>query len=154
MYKRQAIPPTLVSQNLNSISKNLSIPDWFLLAYWRNPKADALASPFLSKNDGRALDGIWSWAAVRHPWPTRGGLIASSGLTRVAVRRCSSMLTVFETLWYACLAYTGFILYRRWVVYSRTRHFILEQRRKAVSYTHLTLPTICLTCRSRWSPYH
>ena len=25
---------------------------------------------------------------------------------------------------------------------------------KAVSYTHLTLPTICLTCRSRWSPYH
>ena len=23
-----------------------------------------------------------------------------------------------------------------------------------VSYTHLTLPTICLTCRSRWSPYH
>ena len=94
---------TLVSQNLNSISKNLSIPDWFLLAYWRNPKADALASPFLSKNDGRALDGIWSWATVRHPWPTRGGLIASSGLTRVAVRRCSSMLTVFETLWYACL---------------------------------------------------
>lgn len=41
------------------------------------------------------------------------------------------MPTVFETLWYACLAYTGFILYRRWVVYSRTRHFILEQRRKA-----------------------
>ena len=24
---------------------------------------------------------------------------------------------------------------------------------KAVSYTHLTLPTICV-CRSRWSPYH
>ena len=23
-----------------------------------------------------------------------------------------------------------------------------------VSYTHLTLPTIRLTCRSRWSPYH
>ena len=23
-----------------------------------------------------------------------------------------------------------------------------------VSYTHLTLPTILLTCRSRWSPYH
>ena len=23
----------------------------------------------------------------------------------------------------------------------------------AVSYTHLTLPTICV-CRSRWSPYH
>ena len=24
----------------------------------------------------------------------------------------------------------------------------------AVSYTHLTLPTTCLSCRSRWSPYH
>ena len=24
---------------------------------------------------------------------------------------------------------------------------------KSVSYTHLTLPTICM-CRSRWSPYH
>ena len=25
---------------------------------------------------------------------------------------------------------------------------------KAVSYTHLTLPTIAAECRSRWSPYH
>ena len=25
---------------------------------------------------------------------------------------------------------------------------------KAVSYTHLTLPTITVRCRSRWSPYH
>ena len=25
---------------------------------------------------------------------------------------------------------------------------------KAVSYTHLTLPTNCAVCRSRWSPYH
>ena len=25
---------------------------------------------------------------------------------------------------------------------------------KAVSYTHLTLPTNTVTCRSRWSPYH
>ena len=24
----------------------------------------------------------------------------------------------------------------------------------AVSYTHLTLPTTRLVCRSRWSPYH
>ena len=23
-----------------------------------------------------------------------------------------------------------------------------------VSYTHLTLPTTCNLCRSRWSPYH
>ena len=26
--------------------------------------------------------------------------------------------------------------------------------RAAVSYTHLTLPTILNQCRSRWSPYH
>ena len=26
--------------------------------------------------------------------------------------------------------------------------------REAVSYTHLTLPTILRSCRSRWSPYH
>ena len=25
---------------------------------------------------------------------------------------------------------------------------------KAVSYTHLTLPTTARRCRSRWSPYH
>ena len=25
---------------------------------------------------------------------------------------------------------------------------------KPVSYTHLTLPTILRSCRSRWSPYH
>ena len=24
----------------------------------------------------------------------------------------------------------------------------------AVSYTHLTLPTMVYQCRSRWSPYH
>ena len=24
----------------------------------------------------------------------------------------------------------------------------------AVSYTHLTLPTMLAQCRSRWSPYH
>ena len=26
--------------------------------------------------------------------------------------------------------------------------------REPVSYTHLTLPTIHVECRSRWSPYH
>ena len=27
-------------------------------------------------------------------------------------------------------------------------------RIRSVSYTHLTLPTILRSCRSRWSPYH
>ena len=26
--------------------------------------------------------------------------------------------------------------------------------KEPVSYTHLTLPTILRSCRSRWSPYH
>ena len=31
---------------------------------------------------------------------------------------------------------------------------LFEQIMKAVSYTHLTLPTTGSLCRSRWSPYH
>ena len=34
------------------------------------------------------------------------------------------------------------------------RTLILWSYRTPVSYTHLTLPTIILPCRSRWSPYH
>ena len=32
--------------------------------------------------------------------------------------------------------------------------YIPEAYSSAVSYTHLTLPTNTVTCRSRWSPYH
>ena len=37
-----------------------------------------------------------------------------------------------------------------------THHFLLTDRLDSgpVSYTHLTLPTTCNLCRSRWSPYH
>ena len=31
---------------------------------------------------------------------------------------------------------------------------LIQARPEAVSYTHLTLPTIHTECRSRWSPYH
>ena len=37
------------------------------------------------------------------------------------------------------------------------RHIIIalpKMKDKAVSYTHLTLPTNKAVCRSRWSPYH
>ena len=30
----------------------------------------------------------------------------------------------------------------------------IGEMNRAVSYTHLTLPTNTVTCRSRWSPYH
>ena len=30
----------------------------------------------------------------------------------------------------------------------------INQANETVSYTHLTLPTKAVECRSRWSPYH
>ena len=38
----------------------------------------------------------------------------------------------------------------------QTHHINIQQIKtiEAVSYTHLTLPTSCVQCRSRWSPYH
>ena len=32
--------------------------------------------------------------------------------------------------------------------------FVIDGATRAVSYTHLTLPTRSCQCRSRWSPYH
>ena len=32
--------------------------------------------------------------------------------------------------------------------------FLYKTGKEPVSYTHLTLPTTRLVCRSRWSPYH
>ena len=39
---------------------------------------------------------------------------------------------------------------------QKARDAIAESMRvpEPVSYTHLTLPTIHVECRSRWSPYH
>ena len=52
----------------------------------------------------------------------------------------------------------------QWYNYSLWRVLTKHHRRSwhiyyfalplPVSYTHLTLPTIILPCRSRWSPYH
>ena len=33
-------------------------------------------------------------------------------------------------------------------------HEIILEPEHPVSYTHLTLPTSAVACRSRWSPYH
>ena len=37
---------------------------------------------------------------------------------------------------------------------SQAKFKTIEIGVNPVSYTHLTLPTIILPCRSRWSPYH
>ena len=41
-----------------------------------------------------------------------------------------------------------------WRVIATVRTQEAAQALQAVSYTHLTLPTNTVTCRSRWSPYH
>ena len=38
--------------------------------------------------------------------------------------------------------------------YTRARRPVTLKYTESVSYTHLTLPTIHVECRSRWSPYH
>ena len=40
------------------------------------------------------------------------------------------------------------------VYFGDTGRVPYGSRSKAVSYTHLTLPTTKRWCRSRWSPYH
>ena len=37
---------------------------------------------------------------------------------------------------------------------SEIEHLLIRGNVISVSYTHLTLPTILRSCRSRWSPYH
>ena len=37
---------------------------------------------------------------------------------------------------------------------QRIARYRLNRNMTPVSYTHLTLPTKVLVCRSRWSPYH
>ena len=38
--------------------------------------------------------------------------------------------------------------------YRRGKRTLTDTAVESVSYTHLTLPTILRSCRSRWSPYH
>ena len=40
------------------------------------------------------------------------------------------------------------------VYFRRGEYYFVRKKYIAVSYTHLTLPTINGECRSRWSPYH
>ena len=42
------------------------------------------------------------------------------------------------------------------IYFLLTTNFMVDEgiKIKPVSYTHLTLPTMSTTCRSRWSPYH
>ena len=41
-----------------------------------------------------------------------------------------------------------------WIAGNRRRYAQDGHGLWTVSYTHLTLPTIHVECRSRWSPYH
>ena len=37
---------------------------------------------------------------------------------------------------------------------AQFKTLVIKTLTESVSYTHLTLPTIHVLCRSRWSPYH
>ena len=41
-----------------------------------------------------------------------------------------------------------------WSVHGGGFYHAQKYKLAPVSYTHLTLPTICFKCRYRWSPYH
>ena len=41
-----------------------------------------------------------------------------------------------------------------YTLFADTPHHVIKHTPQPVSYTHLTLPTTCNLCRSRWSPYH
>ena len=96
-----------------------------------NAMMDIVASP------GKALDEIklhtfWLW------WP----LLISMGL--------ASGLFIY---------YYGWVDFP-WLIEETIRQVPAENRAESadairpVSYTHLTLPTSAVACRSRWSPYH
>ena len=67
---------------------------------------------------------------------------------------------IFSSAGQACIA--GSRLFIHESIYAPLMSRLLELTRglrvvhpfTAVSYTHLTLPTTCNLCRSRWSPYH
>ena len=60
---------------------------------------------------------------------------------------CSTLLLLMLT---NTTAFAAFIFVMHCVGVLAAMHAVLT----AVSYTHLTLPTNTVTCRSRWSPYH
>mgnify|MGYP001819947702 CR=1 FL=1 len=83
------------------------------------------------------------------PWST--GMTAKPPRLRNAAQACTACTQLDEqrTVCRQGEAFSGFYRPRsrpspRWHVPTA----------KAVSYTHLTLPTNTVTCRSRWSPYH
>ena len=84
---------------------------------------------------------------------TRGGLAAALGWTAVANGIGCAMLWL--VCWPSRFESAAFVV----VLDVSIAIVCLVQTNEmvglvAVSYTHLTLPTTRLVCRSRWSPYH
>ena len=87
-------------------------------------------------------------------------------------RHCRYFLRLLSrhTLLYTEMVTTGAIIHGKgdYLAYSEEEHPVALQLggsdpaalaqcaklAEAVSYTHLTLPTSAVACRSRWSPYH
>ena len=102
---------------------------------------------------------LWPLALIQRPeaesplWARRSLILLISALTlRYLHWRCTTSLNLDSSV------STGLssllLLAEGWLLITGLLPLWLAWRRfPAVSYTHLTLPTI-YSCRSRWSPYH
>ena len=80
-----------------------------------------------------------------------GGLDVS--INAVAKRKVANDINLFVIEIFQYLKETNPFEVRREIYDIISKHK-LSKGDRAVSYTHLTLPTILRSCRSRWSPYH
>ena len=76
------------------------------------------------------------------------GILAGAPITLVVTSAITGLAPLLTVL--ACLALLMLTKWPAWAVVLIGAATGLA----AVSYTHLTLPTILRSCRSRWSPYH
>ena len=95
--------------------------------------------------------GLWNKNDLREPARTNRRLAASWGLTLLLVELAlvAIQIAVFTIAddFYESLP---FIPWGTPIIMA----LVMVGVHVPVSYTHLTLPTIALLCRSRWSPYH
>ena len=89
-------------------------------------------------------------------FPSRNGLIIIRNLNIMIFHNIVTKVKLFRNL----LIFRGdehsffFLKKKTELVFQGNERYIYIFIYKPVSYTHLTLPTTGIRCRSRWSPYH
>ena len=67
-------------------------------------------------------------------------------------KKKSKIRRIFLLIIFLLVLYGGYTLFNLFM--NLNNGYKESENTVAVSYTHLTLPTITTVCRSRWSPYH